>query len=73
LTTELLTRIPADRIEARARRAPAPHIAVLNIIMAVLFGLGYAAASSWFAVVWCGSAVAEGWVTARKAQRARTA
>jgi uncharacterized membrane protein YedE/YeeE len=69
----VLERVPLDRIDARARQAR-PGRAVLTVIAAVLFGLGWlaykACALSWLAVAWCGAAVAEGWQSARAGQRA---
>jgi len=71
--TTVAERVPLDRIEQRARGAH-PGRAALTVIAAVLFGLGWAAfkalAVAWFVVAWCGSAVAEGWVSARDSQRA---
>jgi uncharacterized membrane protein YedE/YeeE len=67
--TSVTERIPLDRIESRARAAR-PGRTALTVIAAVLFGLGWlackACAVTWLAVAWCGSAVAEGWVTARQ-------
>jgi hypothetical protein len=69
--TSVTERIPLDRIEARARHAR-PGRAVLVVIASVLFGLGWAAykacAVTWLAVAWCGSAVIEGWQSARSGQ-----
>jgi hypothetical protein len=71
--TTVAERVPLDRIEQRARQAH-PGRAALTIIATVLFGLGWLAfkalAVAWFGLAWCGSAVAEGWVTARAGQRA---
>ena len=67
----LTERVPLDRIEARARHAR-PGRAVLVVIASVLFALGWLAckalAVAWLAVAWCGSALAEGWQTARSGQ-----
>lgn len=69
--TALTERIPVDDITARARSAR-PGRAVLTIIAAVLFGLGWvvykACALAWLAAAWCGSAVIEGWQSARSQQ-----
>lgn len=69
----LAERVPLDRIERRARQAR-PGRAVLTVIAAVLFGLGWlafrACALSWLAVAWCGSAVIEGWQSAKAARQA---
>jgi uncharacterized membrane protein YedE/YeeE len=70
--TSIAERVPLDRIEHRARQAR-PGRAVLAVIAAVLFGVGWlvckACAAAWFAAAWCGSAVIEGWQSARAAQR----
>ena len=71
--TTLTERIPLDRIEHRARHAR-PGRVVLVVIASLLFGLGWAAyklcAVTWLVVAWCGSAVIEGWQTAKTGQRA---
>jgi uncharacterized membrane protein YedE/YeeE len=71
--TSLTERIPLDRIEARARHAR-PGRAVLVVIASLLFGLGWAAckacAVAWLALAWCGSALAEGWISGRPGQEA---
>jgi uncharacterized membrane protein YedE/YeeE len=71
--TSLTERIPLDRIEARARHAR-PGRAVLVVIASLLFGLGWLAfkvcAVTWAAAAWCGSAVIEGWISAKAGQRA---
>lgn len=71
--TTLTERVPLDRIERRARQAR-PGRAVLAVIALVLFGLGWLAyktcAVTWLAAAWCGSAVIEGWQSARAGQRA---
>lgn len=71
--TSVAERIPLDRIERRARQAR-PGRAVLTAVAAILFGLGWlaykACAVTWLAAAWCGSAVVEGWMSARTAQRA---
>jgi uncharacterized membrane protein YedE/YeeE len=71
--TSVTERIPLDRIDRRARHAR-PGRAVLVVIASLLFGLGWAAcktcALAWLAVAWCGSAVAEGWISARPGQEA---
>jgi hypothetical protein len=69
--TSVTERIPLDRIERRARHAR-PGRAVLVVIASVLFGLGWLACRAcvlaWLAAAWCGSAVAEGWISARAGQ-----
>jgi uncharacterized membrane protein YedE/YeeE len=71
--TTLTERVPLDRIEQRARQAR-PGRAVLVIIATLLFGLGWlackACAVTWLAAAWCGSAVIEGWQSAKAGQRA---
>ena len=71
--TSVTERIPLDRIERRARQAR-PSRAVLVVIASVLFGLGWlafkACAVTWLAAAWCGSAVVEGWQSARAGQEA---
>ena len=71
--TSVTERIPLDRIEHRARHAR-PGRAVLVVVASLLFGLGWAAyklcAVTWLAVAWFGSAVIEGWQTAKTGQRA---
>jgi hypothetical protein len=71
--TSLTERVPLDRIEARARQAH-PGRVILTLIAALLFGLGWLAyktcAVTWLALAWCGSAVIEGWSSARAGQRA---
>jgi uncharacterized membrane protein YedE/YeeE len=71
--TSLTERVPLDRIEQRARHAR-PGRTVLVVIASLLFGLGWlackACALAWLAVAWCGSAVIEGWQSAKAGQRA---
>lgn len=71
--TSVTERIPLDRIGRRARHAR-PGRAVLVIIASVLFGLGWlacrACAVAWLAVAWCGSAVIEGWSSAKAGRQA---
>lgn len=71
--TSVTERIPLDRIEQRARHAR-PGRAVLVVIASLLFGLGWLAcktcAVAWLALAWCGSAVIEGWQSAKAGQRA---
>jgi uncharacterized membrane protein YedE/YeeE len=78
MTSTPLDRVPLDRISQRAHAAR-PGRAVLAVIAGLLFGLGWLAyktcAVAWLALAWCGSAVIEGWQSARvagAAQRART-
>lgn len=72
--TSVAERIPLDRIEQRARQAR-PGRTALVIIASVLFGLGWlackACAVAWLAAAFCGSAVAEGWQSARAQDRPR--
>jgi uncharacterized membrane protein YedE/YeeE len=71
--TSVTERIPLDRIDGRARHAR-PGRVLLTVVAAVLFGLGWltykTCALAWLAVAWCGSAVIEGWQTAKSGQRA---
>jgi hypothetical protein len=71
--TSLTERIPLDRIEDRARQARPGHV-LLTVIAALLFALGWTAckafAVAWLALAWCGSAVIEGWQSAKAGQRA---
>ena len=71
MLTTLPERVPLDRIEQRARHAR-PGRTILAVIASVLFALGWLAckafAVTWLAVARCGSAVAEGWVSARAGQ-----
>lgn len=73
-TTELLGRVPVDRIGERARTAR-PGRLVLTVIVGLLFGLGWVAyktlAVLWLGVAWTGAAIAEGWVSARADARAK--
>lgn len=73
IVTTLTERVPLDRIEQRARQGR-PGRTILAVIALVLFGLGWlackACAVAWFAAAWCGSAVVEGWQSARAGQRA---
>jgi uncharacterized membrane protein len=71
--TTLTERVPLDRIEQRARQAH-PGRVLLTVIAAALFALGWlaykACAVTWAAAAWCGSAVIEGWISAKTGQRA---
>jgi hypothetical protein len=71
--TSIADRVPLDRIDRRARQAR-PGRVLLTLIAAILFGAGWLAyktcAVTWLAAAWCGSAVAEGWQSARAGQRA---
>ena len=70
--TTLTERIPVDEITEQARQV---HFwrSVLTVLAAVLFGLGWVAfkffAVLWFACVWSGCAVREGWREAKNAPR----
>jgi uncharacterized membrane protein YedE/YeeE len=71
--TSVAERIPLDRIEHRARHAR-PGRVVLVVVASLLFGLGWlafrACALGWLALAWCGSAVIEGWSSAKAGQEA---
>lgn len=70
--TAVLDRVPVERIGERARAAQPGRVAG-TVIAAVLFGLGWlackACAVTWLAMAWCGSAVIEGWQSARAGRR----
>jgi hypothetical protein len=66
--TAVLHRVPVDEISVQARQAR-PGRAVLTVIAAVFFSLGWCAAKAMLAVVWAGVAVREGWREGRKTQR----
>jgi uncharacterized membrane protein YedE/YeeE len=72
--TSVAERIPLDRIEQRARSAR-PGRTVLVVIASVLFAVGWLACKvcsvAWLALAFSGSAVAEGWQSARTANRPR--
>jgi hypothetical protein len=74
--TSVAERVPLDRISQRAHAAK-PGRTALVVVASVLFGLGWlacrACAVAWLAIVWCGSAVIEGWAEARKAEAVRRA
>lgn len=62
--TTLTERIPLDEIAAQAQQVK-PGRAVLTVVAAVLFGVGWVTARVfavvWLAVMWSGVAVREGW------------
>ena len=74
--TSVAERVPLDRISRRAHAAK-PGRTVLVVIASVLFGVGWlaykACAVAWLALVWCGSAVIEGWQASRQAEAVRRA
>ena len=76
MAATLLDRVPVDRISQRAHAAK-PGRTVLAVITGLLFGLGWlaykACAVGWLALVWCGSAVIEGWQASRQAEAVRRA
>lgn len=69
MPTPILTRVPLDRINDRAMNAH-PGRVLAAMVAGVLFGLGWltarAASLIWFAALWCGCAVAEGWQEGRR-------
>jgi membrane protein required for beta-lactamase induction len=71
VTTDLLARVPVDRITEEARQVH-PGRTLLTVIAAILFGLGWLVAKAfgvtWFALVWAAVAVREGWREARPKQ-----
>ena len=68
MTTDLLDRVPLDHITQQAREVR-PGRAVLTVIAAVLFAVGWVVAKTfgvlWFSLVWAGCAVREGHRSAR--------
>lgn len=62
--TTLSERVPVESITEQARQVRFWR-SVATVVAACLFGLGWLAfkffAVAWFAVVWCGCAVREGW------------
>jgi hypothetical protein len=63
--TALLERVvPVDEITAQARQAR-PGRAVLTVIAAVFFGIGWLAGRMVFALAWCAVAVKVGWQEGR--------
>jgi hypothetical protein len=71
--TSIAERVPLDRIGQRARQAH-PGRAVLVVVASLLLAMGWAAfklcAAAWLVLAWCGSAVIEGWQSAKTGQRA---
>jgi uncharacterized membrane protein YedE/YeeE len=71
--TSIAERVPLDRIERRARQAH-PGRVLLTLLAALLFAVGWVAfklcAITWLAAAWAGSAVIEGWSSAKAGQRA---
>jgi hypothetical protein len=65
MATALLERVPVDEIGAQARDAR-PGRAVLTVIAAVFFALGWCAARAVLCVAWCCVAVREGWREGRR-------
>ncbi len=72
MATALLERIPVEEIGVQARQAR-PGRAVLTVIAAVFFGLGWCAAKSVLAVSWACVAVREGWREGRRGAVSRGA
>ena len=72
--TALTERIPLDGITAQAE-AVKPGRAVLTVVAAVLFGLGWVTARVfavlWLAAMWSGVAVREGWRASHGPSRAQ--
>jgi len=63
--TTILQRVPVDRISADAREV---HVgrALLTVIAAVLFAVGWVTARVFLGLAWCGVAVKLGWQEARQ-------
>ena len=72
MAATLLERIPVEEISAQARQAR-PARAVLTVIAAVFFGLGWLAGRSVLAVSWAAVAVREGWREGRQGAVSRGA
>jgi hypothetical protein len=66
--TAVLSRVPVDEITAQAREAR-PGRAVLTVVAAVFFALGWCAAKAVLSVSWACVAVREGWREGRRGQR----
>ena len=70
--TTLADRVPVDSITQQAREVKFGR-AVLTLIAAVLFGLGWVTARAfaivWLAASWCWVAVREGWRASRGPSR----
>lgn len=73
--SHVLDRVPVEQISAQAKDAK-PGIAILTVIAAVFFGIGWTAGKAaivvqtlfrgvWRGIVWSGVAVKVGWQTAR--------
>ena len=64
MTTSVLDRVPVDQITEQAQQVR-PGRAVLTVVAAVLFGIGWVTARVfavvWLSAMWCGVAVREGW------------
>lgn len=59
--------LPLDEITAQAREVHFGR-ALLTVIAAVFFAIGWVVARSFFCVAWCGTAVRLGWVAGRRPQ-----
>lgn len=74
--TSLAERVPVDRITAEARQVR-PARALLTLVAAVLFAVGWTAAkvlgAVWLGLAWCGTAVKVGWQEARTSGARRPA
>ena len=57
--------LPLDEITAQAREVHFGR-AILTVIAAVFFAVGWVAARGFFAVAWCGMAVKLGWQAGRR-------
>lgn len=65
MAASLLERVPVDGITAQARQVHFWRM-VLTVVTAVLFGVGWLAASVWLAACWSAVAVREGWRECRR-------
>lgn len=70
----VLSRVPVDEISAEARQMR-PGRAVLTVIAALFFGLGWLAAKlvtgTWLALTWSAAAVKVGWQEGRRSAVSR--
>ncbi|MEU8279550.1 hypothetical protein ACFYOK_29460 [Microbispora bryophytorum] len=62
--------IPVERISEEARQLD-PAKAILTILIAPLFLIGWLAGKAWLIVAWIWTAVLVGWSEARRPQTAR--
>lgn len=72
--SDVLDRVPLDRITVEARQAKFGRTLLL-VLAGLFYAIGWLAAKAfgllWFAIAWAGTAVKVGWADARKGERAR--